>query len=146
MNIIISKLNRNYRKNKRHVQNFFSILHDFVLNRTHLTKHNTRIHHLYLKKKLDVYLKRVSLFFTAFWRPKITIIYYDKALFLSNVSTLLATDYNATFEQRQKTLRIVLRGIVYITWNNTFTRISTFTRPVFLFPRTCQCYRNFYTM
>mgnify|MGYP003692431407 CR=1 FL=1 len=62
-------------------------------------------------------MKCVTLFFTAFLRPKITIIYYDKALLLSNVSTLMATDYNATFEQREITLRIALRGIVYIQGN-----------------------------
>ena len=36
-----------------------------------------------------------------------------KASLLSTVSTLMATDDNATFEQREITLRIALRGIGY---------------------------------
>ena len=38
-----------------------------------------------------------------------------KALYFNTVlSTLMATDYNATFEQREITLKIALRVIVYI--------------------------------
>ena len=48
---------------------------------------------------MDVYLKRITLFFTANWRPKIKIIYYNTASFLSNVSISMSTDENATFEQ-----------------------------------------------
>ena len=42
------------------------------------------------------------------------MIYYDTASLLSTVSTLMATDDNATFEQREITPRIALHGIVYI--------------------------------
>ena len=51
-------------------------------------------------------------FFTAFWRPKITITCYDKTSLLSSVSILMTTNYNSTFEQREITLRIALRRIM----------------------------------
>ena len=69
---------------------------------------------IFVKKNWTFYLKCLNLFFTTFLRSKNKIFYFDKALLLSTVSTLMAIEDNTTFEQREITIRIALRRIMFM--------------------------------
>ena len=94
-----SKTRRFKKRVKLSFKIFFPILHNFVLNPTHLTKHNTRIDHSYICNKIGRLLETSNFVFHGILK----VIHYN------NLKRPIV--HNATFEQREITLRIALHGI-----------------------------------